>query len=180
MAFKGIFLSVLLSPLAIASHSGKIEMQIRKLQEMQFKKALELSNLGKMIAEKDAFLRSYKEEVFSIWLSLRSIQVTTLEEMSGKPLSEEEIGKIGRAIEDSNNIFLYKFYETEVKDAKEMLTKELYAEENSAFPNSFQSMKFILLRSIFEREFLVKLVDKYATCAQELIEINIKLIALKN
>lgn len=180
MKLNIIFLNVVLMPLAIISYSENTEMQIQKLQELQFQKALELSNLGKMIAEKDEFLRSYKEDVFSIWRSLRSMQITILEEMNSKPLSKEEIDKVGQTIEDSNNLFLDRFYEAEVKKVKEMLTRELYAGEKPASLDSFQSMKFILLRSIFEREFLVMLVDKYAACAQELIQINIELNTLKN
>lgn len=171
MTYKSILLSALLLP--IASYGRNTEVRIKELKEAQFQKGLELSNLGKMIAERDELIRTGRKDLENIFPEFKKYRALALEK-NNKKLTEKEIAKVGENIQISLGKFVEQF-DTAIKEKasmKQFLTQELFDQENPTSTMAFESLRFIVIRTIFERMLLEILVGKHATCAEELIKIN--------
>jgi hypothetical protein len=176
--YKNIFLSLLLLP--IPTYSKSNEIRIQELKEAQFKKEIELSEIGKMITEKDELLASYDEKSQCLLSNLVDRKTALLEEKNGNQLSREEKQHLAEALRNEVNEFLnalYKSYE-EQKNAAEVITNEIFHKDNVKGFKELESLKFFLIRCAFEQDLVIKLVYKYAACLQELIKINQELTAL--
>lgn len=180
MMYKNIVFMALLMSLPLTKCEDSNELRIKELEEIQFQKMLELSNLGKMIAERDEFLRHALENRQHIFDLVKQDKITQLEKSKGIKLSSEEMDKIDQEIKDSMKLFLEKFYESNINETKELIIEELYDQNNLDSITSFESLRFMLLRFMFECDFLLVLVAKYASCSQELLKINIEFNSLKN
>ena len=162
MIRKVILLNTFFLPFALVSYHPSSEMRIKELKELHFQKQLQLSDIGKMIADRDEFIRSSKEILSPVFSSIKNKKIDALVKKNGK-VSQEEINKIEEEIENSNDFFLKKYYESDHKDIKEVLMTELFDQEsiNTSF-TSFESLRFTLLRIIMEHSFLLNLTEKYA------------------
>lgn len=181
MNFKNIALIMLLLP--AISYCKSTEAHIKELEETQFQKELELSNLGEMIAKRDILLRSFNTEVSDLSFHLQMREIARLEEDNGgKELSDEERNQVADSLRKSINEFdisVGAAYENmNIPDG--MLSEGLFNKEGSEDIKELQSKRFFQLRCTFERELIIKLVKRYEKCMQELTKINQELTNLKN
>jgi hypothetical protein len=177
MTYKGIILSVLLAPFTIIGNNN-VDIRIQELEEKFFQKELELSDLGKMIAEKDELLSSFDSDCQNYLRFFINKKIKQLEEKNdGKSLSEEEEKQLANELRKMVNEFLYTFCDAcrNKKDIKDMLLEGLFYQDESTGIKEFESFKFYLIRSTFEREITIRLIKKYEHCIQELIVIKAEL-----
>lgn len=171
MISKNMLLSVLLIPATIIG-KDTIDVRMQKLEEKLSQKELELSNLGKMIAEKDEFFSSFNMESQRLLRLLIDKRVKQLEEQkSGKSLSQEEKNKVAIEMQNKANEFLYKFFDA-LKGDKAidgMLSEGLFQKNEIAGEAGadFESLRFYLIRHTFEQMITMHLVKKYEDCIKE-------------
>lgn len=174
MTYKGMLLSTLLVPFAIVGNDAA-DLRIQQLEEKFFQKELELSNLGKMIAERDKLLSSFSliaHEHISVMLS-REVKKAESKN-GGNPLPEEEENKLKKELLGSADDFLFSFFATceKQQDISELLTKGLFQENEILNISEFESLKFHFIQCTFERRVIFDLVKKYEDCIRELLAIN--------
>ena len=181
MNYKHMILSALLLPFAINSYGKSVEARIKELQEAQFRKELELSEIGKIISEKDVFLNSFDEDSqYLLRLLINRKKTELIAKNGGIKLSKEEEKKLGEELRNSVNEFLYAVcaaYKAQ-KNVADIIKNGIFQEDSSNDLKELESLKFFLIRSAFERELVIKFVDKYSVCIQELIKINQELAKL--
>ncbi len=163
MTYKNILLAVLLMPLTLLGNETDAQAQ---LAELKFKKEMELSELGKTIAERYLYTRSTWKEAINI---LRA-------ELEKKNLNEQERGEFGRAV-DENLVAFIRTLNNE-KNVNNFLIKELFRKsENDQIEENFDAIKFFLLIIVNEYRLIKTLIQRYEVLEQERREINQKLIA---
>jgi uncharacterized coiled-coil protein SlyX len=158
------------------------DSRIKELEQALFEKELAISNLGKMIAERDELLSSFDTDCQYLLELLTAKEIEKLEEKKGHgQLSQKEKEQIATDVRNLVNNFIFDFakgYKNK-NDLQGMLIKGLVTQEQSTDIPELQSFKFYLLRSAFERGIVVKLVKQYAQCIQELIDMEKQLDDLK-
>lgn len=182
MTYKGMFLSALTVLIPITSYTNENSARIKELEEALFEKQLELSEIGEMIAKRDELLRSFEEGYQDLFTSLVEKKVTQIETNNdGKELSKDEKRPIAQELLNSINRYTYAVYEAYLgkETIKNMLTDGLFNQDDLDGCPEFESLKFFLIRCTFERGLVVKLVQKYEACIQELSTINQELDTLK-
>lgn len=169
-----VLLSALLLPAIIYGKNN--DTYIKELEEVQFKKELEISELGKMIAERNNDLSSFEEIGQNILEYLLAKKIAKLE-MSGIKLKKNEIDQLAVDLRSSANKFVSDFFVAYEKNEniEIILQKGLLNDENLKILKELESLNFFLVRSAFERILTQKLVKKYAMCIQELSLINQKI-----
>ena len=179
MNFKNVLLSALLLPAMMCGTNN--DTAIKELEEAQFKKELEISKIGKMIAEIDTQMRSFWDNHAQLLKELKNLKKAVFrEENENKQLSEDEINKLSPAIEEDVSKFidgLNKICEKQL-DLNDYLIKELIHNDAIFTAGKFSSLKFFVLKFNFERKLLEKLVRKYGFLMNELIAINKRLMIL--
>lgn len=177
-----MLLSFILLPVTITSYGNDVEARIKELEQKYFEKELEISDLGKMIAERDEILRCARQNIGILWDTIKRQKADAIARKHGKDLSEEEFEQVGIIMQASLNEFVKQFVVAlgANQEIKGMLTKGLYDQENIDSATSFESARFILTRAILEHMLLEKLVAKYEACVEELIKFSRELTALKN
>ncbi len=139
-------------------------------------KQITISELGKLIAEKDTFIRTFNKNIESIYTTILNDLIDEWEQENGTSLSSEEIDEIAQNLELSINKFLKEFNAVPIEDLHDFIVNELYDQENFESITAFQPIKFLLLRTLFEKNLLAELVNLYATSVQELYQMNEQLI----
>lgn len=150
MIYKSMFLTLLLAPFIMADNKTKnaqinIQMRIKELKEICENKEQELLRLSEEIAEKNDF-------------------ITELRIQHAERLNVDN--------KDSSDIFAINLTNVvvEKKDINKFLTKELFGDSAYCDP-----VKLLVLRIMIHRAHLADLVEKLATCMQELTEISTEL-----
>jgi len=170
MNYKKIALLAFLLP--VASYSQTIEEQIQELQEVQFQKELELSDIGKMISERDAFLRngqSYIQDLLGEYKNKKK------SEAGNENLSDQEIIA---AYDKASDELIYCFDDAYKNNGNiEQLLIDAFITKDK---KEFASLRFFCSRCSIERSLIEKLVARYAKCFQEVIELDQKIIQLSN
>ena len=166
MPYKNIFLVILLIPFSLLGNDT--DAQIKELKEARFKKEIELSELGKTIAEKQAYIESmYQEGVNFVHAKANE-----------KNLNEQEMKEFAQKTDEELNSFVGTF--NGAKDVKGFLVKELFKKmESEQIKESFEAAKFYLLLINNEYRILKTLIQKYEILEQERREINQKLTDLE-
>jgi hypothetical protein len=165
MFIKKIILHVCLLSV-IGANCAQNEAQIKELKERRFKLELELSDLGKMITEKDELLQSIHPSMID--LIVKKIRDNNIDKDQVRELVEKNDAENLKFITALEEVFLSK------KNIQQFLLKELFDEEAP-----FKSLKFYLIRFVLERDLLKMLVERYGDLQQNLFEIDQKLIDLK-
>lgn len=170
MIHKITLLTSLLIPATFITYGQNIDAQIRELKNSRFEKQLELSDLGKRIAEKDELLHS-------IALGARNFFTELIKK---KELNEQEAKEFGRALNTSLENFEKALDEAIIvkKNVKQFFVKELLKENNKKVED-FETFKFAIIRITLERNLMKTFVEQYEDCQQELIEIDQKLADLQ-
>lgn len=174
MIYKSMLLSVLLVPFTMICDDTIRHERIAKLEEKFFQKELQLSQLGEMISQRDKFLSSFSEEVGSLIREIVCRQIEELEKNSGNELSQAETDKITAEARSYADDFLYAFFVAceNNENIDGMLVSGLLKQGEASIMNEFESLRFYLIRSTFERSLRVKLVKKYEDCIKEMLVIK--------
>ena len=180
MEYKKIMLFVVLLSAVGMSCAGEVSVRQQELEKACFEKELELSNLGKMIDEKIDFLDSFTNN--SQFLLKELIDKNKIElEQKNKVFewSKEEESNLENKIRNEVNDFLFTFYEKyqNCGDIRNMLVEGLFYQKDGV--EGFEKLKFFLVLSAFEHDFLKTLVKRYEACVQDLINIKQKLNSLE-
>lgn len=152
-----MILILFLVPFTMTNNNSKnvcinIQTRIRELEEIQFQKEREISELNEMITEKMNVFDCYKSNALDY---LKSENDVALKENSSL---DQLIENFKTEFDNTKNIT--QMFKEGLKDSHEMV-------------------RIALLRVILEERFIEKLIVKFEACVQELIEINIELIDLK-
>ena len=160
MKFKSLILSIFLIPFALFGNCTKTQ-----LIELKFKKEMELSDLGKAIAEKYRYCQSIRQDAINI----------LNKEAYKKGLGEQEITEFGKMVDQELDSFVAQL--NNVKNVNGFLTKELFKKsEDNQLDEDFEAVKFFLIIIINEYRIIKTLIQKYEVLEQERREINQKLI----
>lgn len=163
MNLNKIFLSAFLVPFVLVSNSN-INERIENLKKNLHEKELELSNLGKMIAEKEASIDSIRSAGITVYSSISN----TLNEQEEKELNEkldifeENIIRALNAKNDLKNILITDF-----------------SNNHKNTNNELARIKSVIIRQCVEYHFLKRLFKHYEECLQELIAIEHELNKLQ-
>lgn len=147
-----MLLSTLLLPAIIYGKNN--DVRIKELEEAQFKKELEISELSAKIHHQYELLDCYRANALYEWNFLQK---------------EKPVKKIENSFDECLASFKSTFDVT--KDVKKKL-KEQYSDMS-------EDLFYALIRVIVEKSFIDKLAIKYMTLIQELADINQKIIQLK-
>jgi hypothetical protein len=147
MTYKGMLLSALLVPISTIYSIQDLDLHLQNLNDRQLAKLQELSDLSVKIAEKQALIESWDE------------QMRTL---AGE--SEESYKELDASLDSFSSNFERAFCED--KDVKTLLTGNF----SVANKYEFDFIKVFLVRRYFERVLIVNLVARYEKCLQELVE----------
>lgn len=160
MICKNLLLTVFLMPFALFADGTETQ-----LKELKLKKEMELSDLGNKIAEKFEYTESIRQKAIS-YLNY---------EIDKKGLSEHEIKEFGKKIDA--DLIVFRTTLTNVKTVNGFLGKELFCiEKNEPIEQTFESVRFSLIRVINEYRILKTFVEQYEILEQEHREIEQKLI----
>lgn len=174
MNYKNIAIIALLLPLTITSYSKSVETRIKELEEAQFKKELEISELGEIIDKRCASLNAYKSRaLYHYWKPSQEKKINDLQKKN--LLSKEECTKARSDIETSFNQFIKNtgVAFSAAKDIQQLIEKEAFDQD------SLEDLRIVLLRVILEQHLIEKLVEKFKICIQELTKINQELTNFK-
>ena len=181
MDYKSIFLSILLVPIAAVCNDAR-DKCIQQLEEQLFQKELELSNLGKMIEERDDYLASFGIDSKAIAKLMEKEVQKWKEKNPGKPFTEEARDQIKALIIHPAYEFSVAFFAAcnNGVDIKDMLTGGLFRYNESDDAKEFESLKFYFIRCSIEQELLAALVKQYEKCIQDLLDISVEIESLQN
>lgn len=182
MNYKSIALIAILLPVTVMSYCKSAEARIKELKDAQFKKELELSDLGEIITKKDQILNSFDDDSQYLLRLLINRKKAKIEEKNdGKKLSKEEEKQLAEELRNSVNEFLHVFGAAykEHRNVADMITNGMFHEDDIKGLKELESLKFFLIKSAFERSLIMKFIDKYKICLQELIKINQELANLE-
>lgn len=164
-----MLLGALLAPFVIIGNN-KVDTRLKQLEAKILQKELELSNIGKMIAEKDELFSSFDSNSQKLLKLLIDKRVRQLEEKNGgKSLSNEEKNKVAAEARNNANEFLYTFFDAfkDDKDIDGMLKKGIFKNNEDTGSADFESLKFYLIRHTFEQMITLHLVKQYEDCIKE-------------
>jgi hypothetical protein len=164
----------LLVPATLTHCVENIDTQIRELKEAKFQKELGLSDLGKIISEKDELFQSMWQAANNFSLKLISEKKKSLN------LNDREVEDFTQALNTSlanfgealNEAIIFK------KNVKQFFVKELL-DERGAESKALETLKFHIIRNSLEFQLLRTLIERYEEGHQELIEINSKIADLQ-
>ncbi len=162
---------IFLASLPFATHAENVEIKRQELKIARFKKMQQLSELAKMIDEKDELLHSIVQNGGSFLSQLAADK--NLNEQETKDFIQEtasSLDNFGETVDEAIKI---------TKNVKKFFVKELFKGDNRRLTD-FEALKFLVIRSALERDFLKTLVEQYEEYQQELIEIDQKLEDLQN
>ncbi|MDR3549790.1 MAG: hypothetical protein P4L31_00105 [Candidatus Babeliales bacterium] len=157
MVYKSILLSILLLP--VASYAKSNETRIKELEEAQFQKELEFSNLVELLNKRHKTLDYYKSNTSNLLKLLRK--------------SNEQL-KIEVPLDQ-----LIKNFKTEFDNAidfKQLFEKSFIENDDEI---SYESFRAWMLIVVTEKQVIDKLTVKCEICVKELIKINTELKELK-
>lgn len=181
MTYKSKFLILFLVPCTMFGKNAvkldkQIDVQIQDLKQKVYQKELELFNLSEKISELDKHLLAFSSEPYEILNSLIEIQAND-KRRDGISLSQKDQDELANEFRDKANEFLSKFVDTLEKNAMKegILVKNLFQKTGS--PSSvefekfdtedFESLKFYLIRRIFDQQLMRHLIEKYDQCVTE-------------
>jgi hypothetical protein len=174
MTHKTMFFIALLVSATSTYCVESIAMQIQELKDYRFKKELELSDLGKMISEKDELFQS-------MWQAANNFSLKLInEKKKSLNLNEQEVKEFTQALNTSLANFGEALNEAIIikKNVKQFFVKELLDERNRE-SKGLETLKFHIIRNSLEFQLLRTLIERYEEGHQELIEINSKLADLQ-
>ena len=127
-----------------------VNLHIQKLNEAQLKKVQELSDISVQIAQKQALIEAWSQQLERLFCAGKETCA----------LSEESIAN-----------FVQKFEKAlcEKKDARGVLV-EGFSADTESYEAAF--VKVYLVRRYFERLLVKNLFERYEKCLQEFIEIG--------
>ena len=152
---KIIFFSLLLTNV-ITSHAVELDLNLRmqNLSDAHLKKAQELSELSRQIAEKNALIENWSEQVANI--------LGADEDEKDSSISDEVLTRFVQKLEST---FCQK------RDLNGTLT-EGFSAATKDYRTSF--VKVFIVRIYFERLLVGKIIERYEKCLQEFNEIENK------
>lgn len=173
--FRKVSFVFLLSFVAFSfCYGGKHDKRIKELEEAQFKKELELSELGEIIDKKYSSLDLYKTHLLNhYWTPSQENKSIVLQKQNeslktGCIKSRSEIeGSFDRFLKEVGTAF------NSAKNIRSIIEEEKLDQIN------IEDFRIVLLRVILEQNILEKLVEKFEISIQELTKINQELTILK-
>ncbi|MCX5922229.1 MAG: hypothetical protein NTX86_02785 [Candidatus Dependentiae bacterium] len=181
MNYKSIFFSIALLPFTLSSYGNNVA-RILELKEMRFQKRLEIADISKRISESETIINSSGSLYQELFESVLEREKELFKQKNDiKKLDEKDVELITKEINASNDSFL-KLFEQSIeqnKNIKQILIKGFFDEENPNEFGSFQSLRFLFVKVILERQFIEELVARYEDKIQELININQELEKLQ-
>lgn len=176
MTCKSMLLGILLVPFAVVCSDAK-DKRIQQLEEELFQKKLELSNLGKMIEERDDYLASFGIDSKAIAKLMEKEVQKWKEENPGKLFTEEARNQIKALIIHPAYDFSVAFFSAcnNGVNIKGMLADGLFRYNESGDAKEFESLKFYFIRCSIEQELLAALVERYEKCIQDLLDISLEI-----
>ena len=174
------FLATLLISATFIVYGQNLDAQIQELKNDRYKKQLELSELGKKIAEKDELLES-------MWEAANNVALKILEKKR-RSSEEQAVEDHKQAMNTSLENFKKVLDEAIIvkKNVKQFFIRELLREDKLLTEDrkdfetkNFVTLKFYVIRNALERDIMRALVEQYEECQQELIEIDQKLADLQ-
>lgn len=165
MIYKSIFLTLFLAPFAMAGDNTK-NARIQELQKMISQKEQAIFDLGNMIAQKDDFFSTQKQDCQNRVILLIDQRVKQLEkENSDKLLSQENKTKVDIEVRRKVVEFVRNFFEAVNSDKaiEGSLTESLFQEDAT---NSDLS-KFYFVRLAITLDIISHLVRKYENLIKE-------------
>jgi hypothetical protein len=175
MMYKKLIAFLLLVPVFSYGNSIATEQRIQELKKVKFEKQLEISNLGKTIAEKTELIVSFKDDTeYLLELLLKQKILTLKKAQSNASITDEQQAQILLKLQKEANEFVSTFYQAyeDKKNIKGMLTNACAAPESQKPQESFAPLKFYLVRWAFEHDLFESLIQKYESLIQDLIEIE--------
>jgi hypothetical protein len=167
--FKGIFFCFLLVPISIISDTNSVldntNASMQELRQELAKKLFKISEMGKVIAEKDMYMQSLRTEIENFIAQL----------MMKKKLKEQALFEFGEAIDKDIQQLNVSLHEAFAKrDIKGFFVKILFSPEEE-----LETIKFYVIRAYNEYLLLRHFVEEYEMLEQEIIDIKQEL-ELKN
>lgn len=159
-------LLIFLISLPCASQGQNPEAQIQELKTVRLKKMQQLSELGKMIDEKDELLYSIAQNGGAVLSQLAKDK--NLNTQEAKEFIQEAVSSLDNFGETVDEAIKVK------KNVKQFFVKELFKGDNRRLTD-FEALKFLVIRSALEHDFLKILVEQYEEYQQEIIEIEQKI-----
>lgn len=153
MIYKSLLLTLFLVPFTMTNNNLQ-NARIQELEEAQFQKECEISELNKMIVEKNSSFHFYKSNAYDYLASMDN------SDSKAKASLDQLITSLKAEFDNTKNI-------------------TLMFQEGLSSNDSYEMVRIALLRVILEERFIEKLILKFEACIQELIEINIELMNLK-
>ena len=136
-----------------------------QIKELKCKKETELSDLGRIIAEKYKYAQSIRQDAIDI-LDYQAYK---------KGLNQQEIKELGCEIDKELDAFIARF---NISDISGFLIAELFKKsEDKQLEEDFDAVKFFLIAFRNEYRVIKSLIQKYEILEQERRELNQKLIA---
>lgn len=171
--YKCMILSAFLLPFAVNSYGKSAEVCIKELQETQFKKELEISDLSDLIAQRYASLAHYRSNALIFWTTIQEKKIEILQKKNA--LSKEECIKAQSEIEILFDQFIKDFGAAfnATKDIKQLVERVSFDQE------SFETLRIALLRVVLEQRLIDKFTLKYEALIQALIKIDQELANLR-
>jgi len=165
-----ITLAVLMVP--TFGYGKSNEVRIQELRKAQYHKRLEISDLAERISKSDDFINSCRVK-YQLYLQL------ALQKKFATPANEVELSK---QIAEINNALINDVRSVlrGEKSLDKSLAKELFDQKNPNMIDAFESLKFLFIRGVTERDLLEALVASYEARIVELSAINKELLSLEN
>jgi hypothetical protein len=166
---------LLLVPMLSYGNNMDTEKRIQELKKAKFEKQLEISNLGKSIAEKTELIVSFKDDteyLLNLLLKQKTLALKKLETRTS--ITDEQQTQILMKLEKEANEFVSKFYQAyeDKKNIKGLLTDACVERESQKPQESLAPLKFYLVRWAFEHDLFESMIQKYESLIQELIDIE--------
>jgi hypothetical protein len=142
----------------------------RELETEILQKELQLSNLAAVITEKNKMLTSFKSEVKNLYSALLNNRIKQLEEKNNQSLSQEEKDRLEEELQKATIEFAINFcddYQNQ-KNIEAILANGLAKENGEGDFAELTSLRFYIIRCIFEQRRLEHLIAEHEHCLQEL------------
>ncbi len=177
------FLSLFAMPYTmVGKNTVKIQMQIdgqiEELKEKIYQKELEIFNLGNMIEEKDKHYSMLKLEIRKNIEAMIDVRLEQLKKQNnGKSLSQEDKDRIDAEVRKKLKEFVKNFFDAvnDGKKIKGILEANPFQQDKA----DYGFFNFYLIRSIFDYQFILGLINQYENCIQELSKLKNELTELQ-
>lgn len=171
MIYKNIVVLSLLLPALSYGKNMDTEKRIQELKKAKFEKQLEVSNLGKLILEKEELIESFIMKAGDFKRILISQKQEAATQNNGdNPLKNDAIEQIRADAHEPLHLFLKNITKaiSQEKNIKGHLANQIFNEETGRF----DMCRLAVIGVWFETELMNDYIAQYESAIQELIDIE--------